>query len=719
LRADALIGVWPAGAHVPRTQGSRRALSILKWIGIVLASLVVLVVLFLALADWNAMKRPIERIASNTLGREVSIAGDLDVHPWSWTPQVTVSDVTVGNADWDRKSKPTMATIERLDLRLKLLPLLKGDVVLPLVDVTRPQIYAHREESGRANWDFGREDTGAERNEAAHLPVIRELIVDDGRLEVRDDERKLVFHGTVEAHESPAHAERKPFHLEGEGELNGKPFDAKVSGGPLLGLDAGDPYPFTLGVHASDIRVEAQGVVPKPFDLATVQVKLKASGNDLADLYYLTGLAIPNTPPYDVAASVERKGATIHVKDLEGKFGRSDMRGSLDVDMSGERPKVTGKVESQLLDLKDIMAAFGARKDPKTAANAAETASSVANAGDATDENAPDAAPEDAATGNAEANGDANGDAAQPAPPAPATRVFPDARLQVNRVRGMDADVEYSAAKINAGTAPMEHASVHVVLDNGLLSADPFSVTMPQGKLAGTARIDARADVPRTDVDMRITDLDLEQFKGSSPDSTPPLAGTLQARAVMQGTGASVHEFVSNASGTVTAVVPHGEVRAALAELTGINVLRGLGLLLTDDQQRAEVRCGVANFAVENGVMRAEHVVFDTTDVLITGGGELRLGPEELALEVKGHPKKPRLVRLNAPIELDGTLRDPNLHVEAGQAAKQAGIAAAIGAIIAPVAALFAFVDRGLADDANCAALLAEANSEGVPTPGS
>jgi uncharacterized protein involved in outer membrane biogenesis len=142
-------------------------------------------------------------------------------------------------------------------------------------------------------------------------------------------------------------------------------------------------------------------------------------------------------------------------------------------------------------------------------------------------------------------------------------------------------------------------------------------------------------------------------------------------------------------------------------------------LLLTDDQQRAEVRCGVANFAVENGVMRAEHVVLDTTDVLITGGGELRLGPEELALEVKGHPKKPRLVRLNAPIELDGTLRDPNLHVEAGQAAKQAGIAAAIGAIIAPVAALFAFVDRGLADDANCAALLAEANSEGVPTPGS
>jgi hypothetical protein len=37
-------------------------------------------------------------------------------------------------------------------------------------------------------------------------------------------------------------------------------------------------------------------------------------------------------------------------------------------------------------------------------------------------------------------------------------------------------------------------------------------------------------------------------------------------------------------------------VREAFAELTGINVTRGLGLLLTEDQSTIAIRCGVASF---------------------------------------------------------------------------------------------------------------------------
>jgi hypothetical protein len=39
---------------------------------------------------------------------------------------------------------------------------------------------------------------------------------------------------------------------------------------------------------------------------------------------------------------------------------------------------------------------------------------------------------------------------------------------------------------------------------------------------------------------------------------------------------------------------------------------------------------------------------------------------------------------------------------------KQGAIAAALGTIVTPIAAVFAFVDPGLAKDQNCAALLAE-----------
>jgi uncharacterized protein involved in outer membrane biogenesis len=208
----------------------------------------------------------------------------------------------------------------------------------------------------------------------------------------------------------------------------------------------------------------------------------------------------------------------------------------------------------------------------------------------------------------------------------------------------------------------------------------------------------------------------LDQLKGKAPDAKPPLGGVVQARAVFEGVGDSVHDFMADADGRVTAVIPHGQVNAAFAELTGINVAKGIGLLLTNNDERAEIRCGVAQFDIENGTMKAQNVVFDTTNVRITGQGEVRLGPEELDLSIKGQPKKLRFARLRTPVEINGHLRKPAIGIDAGKTAKQGAVAAALGAALTPVAALLAFVDPGLAKDENCAALLQTAKAPATQT---
>src|ERR1700730_671574 len=109
----------------------------LRWVGITVGGLVVVIVLVLAVADWNLLKHPIERMASAKSGRTVTIAGDLNVHIWSWTPTITLNGLTLGNPPWE-VNRP-MAKIERLEIRLKLLPLLKGDVILPRVSPLQPQ----------------------------------------------------------------------------------------------------------------------------------------------------------------------------------------------------------------------------------------------------------------------------------------------------------------------------------------------------------------------------------------------------------------------------------------------------------------------------------------------------------------------------------------------------------------------------------------------------
>jgi hypothetical protein len=63
-----------------------------------------------------------------------------------------------------------------------------------------------------------------------------------------------------------------------------------------------------------------------------------------------------------------------------------------------------------------------------------------------------------------------------------------------------------------------------------------------------------------------------------------------------------------------------------------------------------------------------------------------------------------------------GHLLKPSFGVSASQTLKQGVIAAALGTLITPLAAVIAFVDPGLAKDTDCAALLAEAEeSPGAP----
>src|SRR6202008_3026453 len=81
---------------------------------------------------------------------------------------------------------------------------------------------------------------------------------------------------------------------------------------------------------------------------------------------------------------------------------------------------------------------------------------------------------------------------AQEAPPPANARVFPTAHLQVERVRAMDADVTFSAQSIEAGSLPLQKVAFHVKLDDGALALEPFEFEMPQGKVHGMARVDAR-----------------------------------------------------------------------------------------------------------------------------------------------------------------------------------------------------------------------------------
>ncbi|HEY0265771.1 MAG TPA: hypothetical protein VGC16_03410, partial [Rhizomicrobium sp.] len=162
------------------------------------------------------------------------------------------------------------------------------------------------------------------------------------------------------------------------------------------------------------------------------------------------------------------------------------------------------------------------------------------------------------------------------------------------------------------------------------------------------------------------------------------------------------------------AVVPQGGMKHSLAEWAGVDVLTALSLNLSGDNSDTQLRCAVAAFDTKDGVMTAQRFVIDTEPVRVDGSGTINLRDETLDMRLQGAPKHFQFVRLHAPITVTGPLAHPALGVKAGSIVAQGGIGAALGFLFPP-AALLAFIDPGLAKDARCGPILADAKAKGAP----
>jgi uncharacterized protein involved in outer membrane biogenesis len=662
----------------------------------VLVGLALILLIGIALVPDSLWKHWIAGMLSRETRRAAYIDGDVKVRLFRLAPSVSIDGLRLQNASW--ADKEPMVSVRHFEATVRLSSLLRLKPVFPSVRIESPRIDLERDASDRANWDFS--SPGAAKPQPAgpskptRLPAIQQLVLTDGALTATDAIRKLRFNGRVSIASQAQNSKQTAMNVSGTGTLNGKPFELRITGGPLVQVDVDKPYRFDATVRAADIDLTAQTEIRRAFDFGSLTSTFHVSGKDLADLYYLTELALPNTPPYDVKGTLVRDGLKFHIQDLQGRLGRSDIDGKVTVDTDRKRPKLTAELNSKLLNMADLAAPLG------TQATAESKSGTLAEANGAKEAVNPRSKPEKRARPAVSAADRQSQETGY---------LLPDADLQIKRIRAMDAEVRFEAATIRTEKIPLTKVRFHLVLDNGRLTLSPLEFTMREGQFSGEVSLDARQSVPVTDIDMSLKNLNLAQFKPKG-DESPPLEGEMLGRIHLQGRGSSLHKAASNADGDVTFVIPDGEMRAAFAELTGINLDKGL-ILLTKKDQSTQIRCGVASFHAADGDLKANSLLIDTTHVLVTGEGHVNLKDEALNLSLRGQAKEMRLVRLRSPILIHGTLAHPEIGLKPGPLAGQAGAAVALGTLLTPVAAVLAFVDKRLAKDANCTAILAQADT--------
>jgi len=649
--------------NIPQPRLSRR-------LSIVLYSLLAVVVLCVgAMAagiiflQSDYLRQKLSTAGSSRLGRELTIAGPLDVN-WNWGgTRVTAQQVRISNAPGLKEEN--MLEIETLDFTFKPWKLLFGRLELPTVGMEAPKLVLEKSADGSKNWDFPELSSGnvaastALPKERGDFPIIGTIVITNGNLIYRDAEKKLDVDLKLDSLSGAGTGNDKDdqFSLSGDGTLSGKEFKIDATGGSLLALrDTGRDYPLAANIVMGQTSVKMDGTFNDPLKMQGVDANLSVKGENLADLFYLTSIPLPPSPAYELSGKLVKTGDVWRFDIPNASVGNSDLAANGTYDVGRERGFLKMDIASKQLHMDDMGGFVGLKPKGK------ETV-------------------------------------------APSDRLFPDVKLDLSRMRKSDLDVTLKADKLVAPGLPFQSMDARFLLDNGLLKIEPINAAIASGTMTGHLYLDGREDMPKLDADLLLRRLSMKEFF-TSEKFKDLSSGRFGGRFMINGSGRSLAEVLGTADGRISVMMAGGQVSLMLVEAAGLDIAEFSARLLGEDKT-TRVRCGIGDFTVTNGMLRSDIFVFDTVDTNIEGDADINLRNETIEARLEAHPKDASPLVARTPLTLSGPLKKPRVGIEPSGLAARAG-GAAVLALLNPLAAIIPFIEMGGGEDSDCRGLIQE-----------
>lgn len=640
-----------------------------------LLGLLSVVLLLLILFSESLVRYVIER-QGDRMGRDITL-GSLALK-WHWRySAMSASDIRISNAEG--YSEPDFIRIEHVFFTFRPLKLLVGDIEFGEIILTQPHINLERKTYDEANWilvdDKPQNDPLIE--ERHDFPVIQTLEVKGGIVRYQDAIKNLSFElgldWIIGENDDEASAEQRDgFRISGTGSIQGEAFELEASGASLEALqDSNVDFPLALTLVMGKTTVAVEGHFRDPIKLTGIDAVLTVSGDNMADLFYLTSVPLPPTPPYSLSGQLTRAGNVWGYEGFTGKVDGSDLSGDFFYETGNPRPNVRATLTSDLLDSDDLGGFIG-----------------LPVAGD-------NATPEQQQAAAEQAVSD---------------ELIPDVPLAVERLRAADLDISLNAKKIVAPALPFKGMDVHFDLRDGLLALTLNNIVLADGSLDGVISVNARPETPEIAMNLNIRQLQLRQFfEGTRFAETTE--GILGGKVSLQGTGASLADVLAVSDGKFTVVMADGTISLLFIEAADLDIGEALPIFLGRDQA-TQIHCGVFDFVVKEGILASHIFVLDTDDSRVFGDVHIDLTEETISAELSADPKDNSIFSVQTPITISGRLKQPSIGIDAGKAGTRALGAVALGALLTPLAAVIAFTDTGNDEDENCAALIDAAAQE-------
>ena len=577
---------------------------ILIGVGIVVVLLVIAAIAVPALIPVDTYRSQLVSRIEAATGREARIDGDFKL---SLLPRLEFVAGKVSLANASGESPPQMVMLDKLTVRIAMIPLLRGNVEIDSFVLDKPVIALSVDKSGRPNWQFATASAAPEARPAAGQPApgpaqtpagssgsrsrladlsLGDVRINDGQVSYADarsgaryEADAITMKVSLPSLSSPMKAdgsvvwnkEKVSLTLnvaEPNALLEGKPtaIDANIAGNPLT---------FTFKGRAANGKIlEASGAldlnVPSVRNLAAWAGKpLTAPGSGYG--------------PLKISGNVAVAGPKVDF--TEASLGLDDIHGTGDVrfDGSGKRPYVNARLNLGKLDANPYL--------PPQAGNAGKGAP---------------VAP------------------AKPAPAAGQSSDWSDDPIDLSGLHAADADVDLAVDSLIFRKIKVEKSHLAVALKDGKLTADLSDMALYQGHGKGKVIADASQSLPAIGLDFNLAGLQAHPFLVDAMDMDS-LEGTANATMNVTSHGASQRAIVSALNGTGKVDFRNGAIRGADLGAMARNVESAFGDHQARQQQKTEFGELSGTFTIRNGILTNNDMALQSPVLGASGKGTVDL----------------------------------------------------------------------------------------------
>lgn len=632
----------------------------MKWLGIIVGALIVIIVLALLIAPLFVEKEQFITVIENTVeeatGRSFELGGESEFSLFPWAG-ISLEDVSLGNADGFETG--SFAEFSKFEIRMKLLPLIFREVQVKHVVLKGLRVVLEKTEDGNANWVFNtakegekvstKEIEGNEKSET--LPIkkldIGEISVTDGSIlyiDNQSDVRKEISDVDIHLENISLDA---PIDLSMSGKLDEKPFSLEGNVGPIGENPGEGDVGLDLIARAFDVVIlNVNGTVSDP--AASLAYRLNLSVEPFSpkllvkELSPEMELSLSDTETLNqLTIDVDIAGNTEKVSLSNGRMVIDDTSATFEITAKEfSKPNIAWKIHLDRLDLDRYLPESG--KEKATAQQKEQ--------------------PADVNAAGGEKDGGEKGENG----------------IDYTSLRRLVVDGHLEVDELKSAGGTFTDIMVNVKGADGIIDVDPISMNLYEGSMQIESSLDITGKEPKTTVTLALEGVEIEPLINDFLEKDL-ITGSTKAQISLSMTGDAPEQIKKTLNGNGNLQFIDGKIKKI--NLIGMiqNLQAAFGSGTAGTTQETEFSEIVSLFTIENGLVSTSETEVTSPVLRVDVTGSADLVKESLDFRVNPtyiNPKNQKESGISisgnqVPVLVTGTFAKPKFRPDLETAAKK------------------------------------------------